>query len=631
MTIVHHLLLVLSGGAIASAALRVASLAAPAGLERAVAAAPIGVSVIVAEALMLGRVELAGSPFALAAAAALTWVVARFAVPAPALPAERELSDWIARVEPRRPPAALVIAGAIAGYVAWALLRPVLGYDGATYHLATVVGWVQSGTTGSAQNLIVDLPVGNYPLTNEAALAWAVGLSQSFVPVAVWSGALLGLMIAAARLGLRSLGVGIPVTVAALAAFCLTPLALRSIVQAETDFAAVTWLAVTAALGVAARERPPLLAPMLLAAALAVGTKTTVAPLALVAVVLAFVALRSSLRPLARGLAAAAVAGIVAGGVWYVRNTVDHGSPLWPLVAGPWGDPLPRVIENVEASLLERPSETLDADSLRLYRDVVAGGLVLAVGALTAPAWARGRAVVVAALATLLALLAWANAPFTGAPEIRSLGGVVFSTLRYALPALVAAAATVAVAGRGRREPVALAIAAAAITWNVVRYLDVPYLPYETALVGLALAGAVLVPAIAWLARARPLAAGAALAVAAALGLAAAAPGYLDRHARTGEFDGPLIAWMADQPRDVDRVAVSPSVIGTLADDDLERRLELIGPRETCAQIDARVRAGWVVTGPAPRDAYPPLSVDRCLAGAEPRLESGGYRIFGSP
>jgi hypothetical protein len=74
---------------------------------------------------------------------------------------------------------------------------------------------------------------------------------------------------------------------------------------------------------------------------------------------------------------------------------------------------------------------------------------------------------------------------------------------------------------------------------------------------------------------------------------------------------------------------VSPTVIGTLADDDLSRDLDLVGPRESCAQILGRVREGWLVAGPAPRHQYPPLSLDRCLAGVKPRLDAGGYRIYG--
>jgi hypothetical protein len=66
-------LLVAAVTALGAAALRVASLASPGGLERVVAAAPLFVAAAVAEALALGAVGLGGSGLALAALAVMTW------------------------------------------------------------------------------------------------------------------------------------------------------------------------------------------------------------------------------------------------------------------------------------------------------------------------------------------------------------------------------------------------------------------------------------------------------------------------------------------------------------------------------------------------------------------------------
>ena len=83
---VHQVLLVLAAAALGGAAFRAASLAAPGGLERVVAAAPIAVATAVIEALLLGSVKLGGSAPALAGAAVATLVVAWIVLPAPPIP-----------------------------------------------------------------------------------------------------------------------------------------------------------------------------------------------------------------------------------------------------------------------------------------------------------------------------------------------------------------------------------------------------------------------------------------------------------------------------------------------------------------------------------------------------------------
>ena len=98
-----------------------------------------------------------------------------------------------------------------------------------------------------------------------------------------------------------------------------------------------------------------MLAPALVAFFLAIGTKTTVAPLGLIVLAAALWALRHELRPVLAPLAGALALGLLAGGVWYLRNLFDHGSPLWPFVTVPWGDPAPKVIDAVSTSLLSRP------------------------------------------------------------------------------------------------------------------------------------------------------------------------------------------------------------------------------------------------------------------------------------
>src|SRR5205823_1923305 len=99
---------------------------------------------------------------------------------------------------------------------------------------------------------------------------------------------------------------------------------------------------------------------VLLASAAWVGLRALV-------VALGAVATRGSLRRLAVALALAAALGCAAGGLWYLRNLLAHGSPLWPFLAAPWGDSVPPLFARVNHSLLERPRATLEGQ-WALYR-----------------------------------------------------------------------------------------------------------------------------------------------------------------------------------------------------------------------------------------------------------------------
>ena len=623
-TVVDQALLVLAAAALGGAAWRVAGRATEETLERLVAAVPLAVAAAVIEALLLGRVGLSGSPFALAAFAVATWLGAQ------RIPAERG---------PRRRAgleaglAAPALLGALAGAAVWAERRPLLGFDGLGYHLGEAVVWVQRGSAGSVEPLIAGIPVGNYPVTAETALSWLLGLSHSFAPVAAWSALLLLVFVAGAWLGLRTLEVPPALAGLAIAAFCSTPLVLRQIVQVETDFPALAWLAATAGLSAAAVRRPALLAPALVAAGLAVGTKTTTLPLAAIALGAAAFALRGRLRPLRGALALAAGAAVAAGGLWYLRNLVQHGSPLWPLAAAPWGDPVPGGLGRLDTRFLERPGDTLAGPAGDYYRNQLAGMLPVFAAGVLAPLWARDRATLAAAGAALLAGLLWCVAPFTGNSGVPGFEALPLNTLRYASPALAAGAAALALAGRhGPRAALASAIVfALAIGWNAYRYLADPYLAGEALLLAAVVAGAGAALA------ARPLLRSPRLALAAAaLGavafLALTGPGWTARHAEAGELDAGLLKRFHDDPawRDGDApVARTPSVFATLAGDRLRHDLSLVAPREPCAQVLARARRGWVATGAPERGITPALSAPRCLRGLRPAFVVGDQRVYG--
>jgi hypothetical protein len=620
-------LLVAAATAIGAAAVRAASLAAPAGLERVVAAAPLGVAAAVVEALALGTVGLGGSQVALGLAAAVTWLAAWRRLPRPAVPVLAELTDWWRATGLPARLAAAALLGLWAGWVVWALRFPHLGLDGSTYHLATVADWVTSGATGHSEDLYVSIPVGSYPLTNEVALAWAVGLAHTWAPVAAWAASIGALLAAASWLGLRRLDVPRALAALAIAALVLVPVVLRGLVHAETDVPALAWLACTGALAACARGRPALLAPMLVAAALAIGTKTTVLPLAAIVTLAAAWACRSSLRRLARPLAAAAAVGFVAGGLWYLRNLIAHGSPLWPFVATPWGDPVPPLLDRVNFSLLERPRETLEGQ-WAIYRLTLSGGLVLLAGGLLAPAWAHRREVVAAAAVTLIALLAWASAPFTGA------GAAPFlqvNTLRYLIPAMAAGALALALSGRigTRTRSWAALVLTVALAWSAKTYMDDAYLPGEGTLI---LATVVAALVAAFLLNARPRTLPVIAAVAATVLIGIGGHHYVERHARAGDFDSGVTSYFTGLPewRDGKRpIAFSPTPIAVLAGNRLHHPLDLITAGEPCRQVLTRVTKGWVVVRDVDRTLFGTLPAEQCLANIKPQYDDGVHRVYG--
>src|SRR5207237_1016604 len=111
----------------------------------------------------------------------------------------------------------------------------------------------------------------------------------------------------------------------------------------------------TGALCTAAVRRPALLAPAIVAAGLALGSKTTtLVPLVACLGVTVWV-LRARLRSLLAPVAAAVVAAFAIGWLWFVRDIVLYGSPFWPHVSVPWGASKPRFFDLVGRRFIDRP------------------------------------------------------------------------------------------------------------------------------------------------------------------------------------------------------------------------------------------------------------------------------------
>lgn len=176
-----------------------------------------------------------------------------------------------------------------------------------------------------------------------------------------------------------------------------------------------------------------------------------------------------------------AVAGL-AGGFWLLRNWVETGNPLFPVRIAPLGvtifDAAPDVIrERGGFTLLDykaQPSVWREYLLPAFRGDFGAPGAVLGLGALAAGATAlrrprRGPVLAAVATALLLAVL-YAATPYSAfGPEGRPV--LATASTRYALPALLAAAAATAwLVGRaGRLRPLLDLVLLAAVVAGLVR------------------------------------------------------------------------------------------------------------------------------------------------------------------
>jgi hypothetical protein len=642
--VLHHVLLAAATVALGAAGLRAASAAAPRGLERALAAAALAFATAVGEALLLGLAGVGANTWALAAAAFVTWLGARLAFPAPAVTVTADLSAWWNRLPGSRRVLAGALAGAWLAWVVWLLRHPSLGFDTVLYHLSEAAVWSASGHPGSVELILRGLPVTNYPITDEVFLTWTMGLSRSLVTASLLVPAQVLLLGAAAWCALRSLRLpGLAAGLGVAAVVSLPSVIAWQSNGAAPDPAALAWLVCCAALVSASRARPLLLPCAVVAAGLAIGTKTTTGPLVVVLLAVGLWIHRSRLPALWRPLALAVVLALGSGGVWYLRNLFDHGSPLWPFIAAPWGDALPPAVQAANDSFLSRPRETLDAVG-DLYLQRFLGGIVLLAGAFVAPLLVRRRAVLIASLVAFGSFVLWVQAPFTGVPPtfIRIIEGT-FSTTRYLMPGLAASVLALSLAagaggGRGVGARVAQVVLAAAGTINLVQAFRLGFPPMPSALT--ALAGAALGAVVAgvehylgprrprlslgrWV---RPALVAGALGVGALLALPAS--GYVGRHVSTHAFASGLSGWLNARPDDGRPVSSAPIVVGPLTGDRLRRPLRPIPLGAGCAEMRRRARDGYVVLYVSPPADPGILALARCLAPRAPDYADRQFKAW---
>lgn len=664
IVVIRHVLLAVSLLALGGFSIRLAATLTPSGLERVVAAASIGAAVAVVEALALGLPGLGGSSAALTSAAVLTWVAGRVLIPRSEKMSPNLAAKWVERSRAEQACLAAV-AGVFVAFSGLMLWRPQPGWDGLTYHISDVVSFVQSGHPGEVVQLNYSFPLGSYPITDEVLMAWATGISHGFAALTLWTPVSALLLIVAGWLGLRELGVHRPVAALALAALLAGPLVTASLTEVRTDLPALTWLVCCAALCLGARRRPLLLAPGIVAFGLAVGTKTTTVVLGALVLGWALWTSRARLRGLMRPLGLAVILAGVAGGTWFVRNLLVHGSPLWPFEAAPWGDPVPRLVRLVTPTLFDRLQTTL-LDDPGVWVAGFSGSLILLAGAVLSPIFVFRRRVVLAAGVTLVGTLVWANSPVTGAGAIPGLAALAKTPIwagRYLMPEFACGALALALAatdGGLLGRSAALAALGGAVVWGLItdhhqHLVAVSHVWVLVCAIGALVAvvmselwryvsrglGAAVQAIGSSRRRETRLLAVAASTVAAGILLAVGSDGFLSRHALvTTELDASVARVLAAEPHyEISNrpVLMDYELIGPLAGDTLSHPIALLPRHGSCSTIVDDAERDWVVIQLAARPRIPghpgivyppPGSGLSCLRRARAGIQTPRFLLY---
>lgn len=611
------LALAVAVAALGHGAWRAAAVLGAQGALRLVAAAPIAATAAALTLLILGRIGLSGSQPAVIASALALGAIAHRALP-------RATSAPRLWLTPRERLALGAAAGLGVAWTGWIVKYPGLGNDPLVYHLPESLLWVQQGDAGAVRQVLYLFPVGNYPLADELLVSWVLAASHWIAAASLWAPAMVGLTATAAVTGLRRAGVGLLPAALAPAAILALPIWAQLFIGPHSDLGALAWLTSAVTLAAAARSRPSLLIPAVLAGGLAIGTKTTTAPMLIAAGVLL---VRPPL-PRARLLVPALVAAGIVGGLWYVRNLILHGSPLWPFVQESFGDPIPALYREAGATFLGTIGRSLAGDRPGLYFEQLATAPALLLAAPVAAAFVRTRRVVLAAAVAMLGALIWSKAPFTGRPEDPLLD-FTFGTTRYLVPALGAAVLTLALAtadaGPRTRRAVTLLLAVSAV-WSAVKSLQLgfPEVPPALTLTTGALAGAVVL-------RARPRWALPLALLALAIVCVRVTDQFAGRVAQNVRLtQAGAIGFLARQPGfDTGDAPVytAPATLAALAGDRLTHPLRFLPARTSCDRV--RALHGWFVLGTPPPTRYlRAVPAVACLAGVTPVYDDGRYRVY---
>ena len=601
-------------------------------VARVLARVVYGVAATIALALLLGTVRLGTAPAALLVAATVLLLLAR-RLPRPSgaeVSTDRAgTSPWLG-----------ILVGIACGAIVWNAARPWLGRDGLGYHLPEALHWVHAGNPGATVRVNAGVPFGSYPLVDEIAHSALLGLSGSFVPSTVWPVAMWLLLGGAVWALLDGLGAGAPARVLTVAVVLSSPLLLVQLGGPNNDLSAVAWLTAGAALLVRSQASLALAPPAALALALAVGTKTTSLPFALVGAALL---VRTVVRARGwAGLATRAAASTTAvsallGGLWAARNLHTHGAPFWPTSRFPFGPELSPSQQAVSDTFFDRPGQTLEGRGER-FREALGGlGAGTGIFLLLSLALRRRRLLGLAAL-VVVGLVVWAASPSTGVSDDPFYARAIVGTVRYLLPPLVAGVCGLGlVTTVGRRWATVTASLAllVCLVINVWLALDigVPTLPDPSYRMTGALAGGTI-GVLAGLRRppagrmGAPTVLATACAAVAVVATVCATDGFVARHIEAYERAPGTLRWVEAHAAGVDStVLMWPSTNAMFAGDHLERPIELLPVVESCDQLLRRLEHELLVIGPGVQAL--PGHLRGCLLAARPLFNDGIGAVYG--
>lgn len=246
----------------------------------------------------------------------------------------------------------VVVALALAWRLVLAIRLPILDWDGLNYHVVTVDVWIQSGLIGRVPQQIYS---DSYPAGGELVTLWSMvfthgdrlatltgffGLALAMVATIGLARRLGGDRRSAAFVGL--LVAGIPAVVVSLGTTYVDLLATG-------DLAAAWYFGLAALRERSQRRYRGLLLLTACGVGLAVGIKVPYLPLgAVLGIALVLDALRraravQSVRQATIDLAIMAIPVLLLGSIWYFKNLLVFGNPIWPFQLGPFAGIWPLV------------------------------------------------------------------------------------------------------------------------------------------------------------------------------------------------------------------------------------------------------------------------------------------------
>jgi hypothetical protein len=658
MTVLRLLLLGINIVVIGAAGLRWASGLATRVTTRVLGGVSLAAGLIVALTLLLGLVGLGTNSVFLTVAAVAIWFVVVWRTPPLAHTLRSELVDrWAGAGLAAQASVGAVVAYVVAltAYQAW---NPTVGGDGLRYHAAEPAVWLSGGHVGSFHQTLADFPTQAYPKTIEVLVTWCYAIGRTPLAALPLTIGLTVLAAASIFAGLRRYGVAPWIAGLAAAAGLLLPANIQEMTGVYTDVAALAWLACAAALCVCSADEPGAIGLGAVAAGLAIGTKPSTGPLALIALGAAIWINRGWVRRSVVRLLPTVALALALGAVWYVADWVKYGAPLWPFSTFPSG-PTPPLVwrEAGGAKFINDPVGVVQFVGWHPLLIVFGGGLVLlasvplvAIAAVLPRARELRRELLLGVVVIVIATLLWADSEFTGVA-----GGavpVVLTGIRYLTPAPLAAAALLALATRAGSwvRVGAVAVLLAALAENIREIhrdnLGFPFRPGLPMSVALLVGGSVVAGLLARralavrLLRTWGLTAAAVVVGAALLAIPASRflPRYLDVSQRHQFGDAVILRYLATQPGWVHGdapVAAGSEAYSTLAGPHFSHPLSYIADNEPCASIQAAAHRGWVVLEPITGMTYPGLDyvqAPACMARETPVATlPGGIKIYAPP